>query len=97
MKQFTKLITETSKFKRLLHEIDREDEGFKYYVGYFRRRPRKKNYNWEDDGNFKGFNDHKSALLYIDQLKDEKITESDIEIFSPYEYAEIKKVRHSRL
>lgn len=97
MKSFSTLITETSKFKRSLHDIDQEDEGFKYYVGYIRKRPRKKNYSWIENGHFKGFNDHKSVLIYIDQLKDEKIPESDIEIFPPSRYNEIKRARQSRL
>jgi len=88
---------ETSKFKRLLSRIDATQEDFKYYVGCIKRRGRKRTYSWEMDGEFKGFNDHQSALNYIDSLKARGISEEDIDIITPAAYAEIKKIRNQRV
>jgi hypothetical protein len=78
-------------FKRQLDEIDKEKQGYNYYVGYIKRKPGKKVYAWTWDGIFKGFVTKEEVLEYIEKLKSEGI--NDTKIMSPKEYEEINKVR----
>jgi hypothetical protein len=77
-------------YKKKLIDIDNEEEGYKYYVGYVRRTGGLT--SWVHNGIFKGFNNHDDVLTFIDELKEKGI--KLISIFSPEDYNnKIEKTR----
>jgi predicted HAD superfamily phosphohydrolase YqeG len=77
-----------SNYKKILIDIDNEEGGYKYYVGYIRRVGLT---SWVHDGIFKGFNNHDDVLDFINELKEKGI--KSIKIFSPKDYNKIEKTR----